>query len=114
MIKIIFSRKGFDSVAGGIPSIKRGQHIKSLPIPYKKNTMTTFNDLGLGKVVNDLTKNKIKPTDTCHNDPNLITGQFGQVGAAQTYLENNEVGIGDFFSFGDGLEKPKQLKKNFF
>ena len=114
MIKIIFSRKGFDSVAGGIPSIKRGQHIKSLPIPYKKNTMTTFNDLGLGKLVNDLTKNKIKPTDTCHNDPNLITGQFGQVGAAQTHLENNKVGIGDLFLFWGWFRETKTIKKKFF
>ena len=36
MTKIIFSRKGFDSTAGGIPSIKRDKYLKSLPIPYKK------------------------------------------------------------------------------
>jgi hypothetical protein len=36
MTKIIFSRKGFDSTAGGIPSSKSGEHLISFPIPYKK------------------------------------------------------------------------------
>ena len=99
MIKIIFSRKGLDSTAGGIPSIKIGKNLQSLPIPYKKNTLTTYNHLNLGKEVKQLSKNKIRPTDTCHNDPNLLTGQFGQAGAAQTHLENNKVGIGDLFLF---------------
>ena len=40
MTKIIFSRKGFDSTAGGIPSSKRDKYLKSFPIPYKKNTLT--------------------------------------------------------------------------
>ena len=98
-MKIIFSRKGFDSSAGGIPSIKLGTKLQSLPIPYKKNTLTTYNRLNLGKVVKQLSKNKIKPTDTCHHDPNLVTGHFGQVGAAQTHLENNKVETGDLFLF---------------
>ena len=38
MTKIIFSRKGFDSTAGGIPSTKRDKYLKSFPIPYEKNT----------------------------------------------------------------------------
>ena len=36
IMKVIFSRKGFDSTAGGIPSIKIGKNLQSLPIPYKK------------------------------------------------------------------------------
>ena len=47
-MKIIFSRKGFDSTAGGIPSIKIEKNLQSLPIPYKKNTLTTYNHLNLG------------------------------------------------------------------
>ena len=54
MTKIIFSRKGFDSSAGGIPSSKRGEHLISFPIPYKKNTLTTFNHVGLGKDIKEL------------------------------------------------------------
>ena len=99
MTKIIFSRKGFDSSAGGIPSSKRGEHLISFPIPYKKNTLTTYNHVGLGKDIKELSNNKIKPTDTCHFDPNLDYGEFGQVGAAQTHLKNNNVGVGDLFLF---------------
>lgn len=99
MTKIIFSRKGFDSTAGGIPSIKSGNNLISFPIPYKKNTLTTYNHLGIGKYIKELSNNKIKPNDTCHFDPNLDVGQFGQVGAAQTHLENNDVGVGDLFLF---------------
>ena len=109
-MKVIFSRKGFDSTAGGIPSIKIGKNLQSLPIPYKKNTLTTYNDLNLGNEVKQLSKNKIIPTDTCHNDPNLLTGQFGQVGAAQTHLENNKVGIGDLFLFWGWFRETKKIK----
>ena len=57
-----------------------------------------------------MSKNKIRPTDTCHNDPNLLTGQFGQVGAAQTHLENNKVGIGDLFLFWGWFRETKKIK----
>ena len=110
-MKIIFSRKGFDSTAGGIPSIKIGKRLQSLPIPYKKNTLTTYNHLNLGKDVKYLSKNKIRPSDTCHHDPNLITGQFGQVGAAQTHLENNKVGTGDLFLFWGWFRETIRIKK---
>ena len=113
-MKIIFSRKGFDSTAGGIPSIKIGKKLQSLPIPYKKNTLTTYNHLNLGKDVKYLSKNKIRPSDTCHHDPNLITGQFGQVGAAQTHLENNKVGTGDLFLFWGWFRETIRIKKKLF
>ena len=75
MTKIIFSRKGFDSTAGGIPSSKRDKYLKSFPIPYKKNTLTTYNSLGLGKDIQELSNYKINATDTCHYDPNLEYGE---------------------------------------
>ena len=99
MTKIIFSRKGFDSSTGGMPSYKRDKTLISFPIPYQKNTLTTYNDIGLGKHIKELSNNKIQPTDTCHFDPNLNYGEFGQVGAAQTHLENNNVKVGDLFLF---------------
>ena len=49
MIKIIFSRKGLDSTAGGIPSPKKGKNIQSFPIPYKTNTLTSYKYLVSGK-----------------------------------------------------------------
>ena len=99
MTKIIFSRKGFDSSTGGMPSMKRGENLISFPIPSYKNTLTTYNHLGLGKDINELSNGKISSIDTCHFDPNLNYGEFGQVGAAQTHLKNNDVNIGDLFLF---------------
>ena len=99
MTKIIFSRKGFDSTTGGMPSYKRDQALISFPIPSQKNTLTTYSDIGLGKIIKELSNNKLKPTDTCHFDPNLEYGEFGQVGAAQTHLENNNIKVGDLFLF---------------
>ena len=114
MTKIVFSRKGFDSIAGGIPSIKIGQYIQSFPIPYKKNSLTTFKHLGLGNDVNQLSKNKIKPTDTCHNDPDLITGKFGQVGAAQSHLENNDIKKGDIFFFWGWFRETTRIRNKVY
>ena len=65
MTKIIFSRKGFDSSTGGMPSYKRDETLISFPIPSHKNTLTTYNDLNLGKNIQDLSNNKIRATDTC-------------------------------------------------
>ena len=53
MTKIIFSRKGFDSSTGGIPSYKRDETLISFPIPSQKNTLTTYNDCRLGKYVKE-------------------------------------------------------------
>jgi len=111
MTKIIFSRKGFDSSAGGIPSRKRGEYLTSFPIPSEKNTLTTYNDLGLGKDIQELSNHKIKATDTCHHDPNLKYGEFGQVGAAQTHLKNNNVGIGDLFLFWGWFRETMTVNK---
>ena len=111
MTKIIFSRKGFDSTAGGVPSSKRGEYLISFPIPYEKNTLTTYNHLGLGKDIKELSNNKIQPTDTCHFDPNLKIGQFGQVGAAQTHLANNNVGVGDLFLFWGWFRETLTINK---
>ena len=50
-MKLIFSRKGLDSEAGGAPSpIVDGRPV-SLPIPYDRNAATTYDDLGLGDLV---------------------------------------------------------------
>ncbi|MEG3597355.1 MAG: hypothetical protein VX357_03850, partial [Pseudomonadota bacterium] len=49
-MRIIFSRKGFDSASGGGPSpIVEGRPV-SLPIPAGKASHTTFGDLGLGEL----------------------------------------------------------------
>ena len=111
MRKIIFSRKGFDSSTGGMPSYKNGENIISFPIPSQTNTLTTYDDLGLGKSIQDLSNNKIKAKDTCHFDPNLEYGEFGQVGAAQTHLENNNVKVGDLFLFWGWFRETVTINK---
>ena len=100
-MRIIFSRKGFDSSSGGRPSPIRGGRPVSLPIPASRNSRTTYGDLGLGELVHAVTKGKYGPNALCHADPFFADGQcaFGQTGSAQGHLANNGVGRGDVFLF---------------
>ena len=101
-MRIIFSRKGFDSAAGGGPSpIVDGRPI-SLPIPAGVASNTSYGDLGLGDLVATASRGKLSEGDLCHHDPMFCDdGQcyFGQCGAAQSHLANNGVTIGDVFVF---------------
>ena len=100
-MRIILSRKGFDSSSGGKPSpIKDGRPI-SLPIPATRNSRTTYGDLGLGELVSSVTKGKYGPDSLCHADPYFADGKcaFGQTGSAQGHLAKNGVGRGDIFLF---------------
>jgi len=111
-MRVIFSRKGFDSSAGGCPSpIIDGQPI-SLPIPVRTTpSPVRYVDLigDYGSLVEDLTKGKIERHRHCHVDPDLNPsvlprlrgwrGALGQVGAAQSHLSNEGVSVGDLFLF---------------
>jgi hypothetical protein len=100
-MKIVFSRKGFDSAAGRAPSpIINGRPI-SLPIPTRRRSLTTYGTLGLGKYVEQVTKGRLTRASLCHHDPMFERGRcaFGQTGAAQTHLNNHGVGVGDVFLF---------------
>ena len=117
MNKIILSRKGFDSVAGGKPSpIFTDGSIFSIPIPlnleHKKATILEHDKLTvLGNVhkgqysgVDALLQvnSKLNPATTyCHHDPLLDNdvGLFGQIGKVQTELSKNDVTSGDLFLF---------------
>jgi hypothetical protein len=116
-VKIIFSRKGFDSTAGGCPSpIIDGQPV-SLPIPSAMPTPTRFGDLNgqYSRLVFDLTVGKLTPDDWCHLDPDINPaslprqtgwrGALGQSRAAQGHLANQGVQPGDLFVFW-GLFQP--------
>ena len=100
-MKIVFSRKGFDSAAGGAPSpIINGLPV-SIPIPATHRSQTTYGHLGLGAVVREITKNRFTENSLCHCDP-MFQGRmcaFGQTSAAQSHLSNNNVGVGDVFLF---------------
>ena len=112
-MKVIFSRKGFDSKAGGGPSpIIDGRPV-SLPIPERKYpTPLRYADLegGLAEIVADLTRGKHGPDTRCHLDPDLDAmrlahrppgwrGCLGQIGSAQGHLRNQGVAEGDLFLF---------------
>jgi len=99
-VKIIFSRKGFDTSSGGVPSPIIDKVPISLPIPTNTDPSNTrYCDINLGGIVEDLSNGKIRSTDKCHKDPDLELGAFGQDGAAQTHLKNQGVGAGDLFLF---------------
>ncbi|HEV3157662.1 MAG TPA: hypothetical protein VGZ00_09990 [Candidatus Baltobacteraceae bacterium] len=111
-MKIIFSRKGFDSSAGGCASPILDGRLVSLPIPDSASRITyadvTCGEIGsLGPIVESLTKGRIAAKAGAHLDPDLdadaVARQngwrpiFGQVDAAQSHLLNQGVTKGDLF-----------------
>lgn len=101
-MRIVFSRKGFDSGSGGGPSpIVNGRPV-TLPIPAGAASRTTYGDLGLSAHVARSSRGKLGADDLCHHDPMFTEGGeclFGQCGAAQTHLERQGVREGDVFLF---------------
>lgn len=100
-MKVVLSRKGFDSGSGRAPSPIIDGCPVSMPIPATKNSSTTYADLGLGDVVEKITRGRIGEEHLCHYDPMFADGRcyFGQCDSAQTHLRNNGVGAGDVFLF---------------
>lgn len=101
MTKLVFSRKGFDSAAGGTASPILDGRLVSLPIPTTHRSEATYDRLGLGEVVKAQTKGRISRGHLCHADPAFHDGRcaLGQTGAAQSHLANSKVGVGDIFLF---------------
>ena len=118
-MKLILSRKGFDSGSGGCPSpIFPDGTMFSLPIPVAEDKITygelrhVSEDLGvinIGDVVKDLTSGGYGPDSPAHLDPDINCsaylrkegwrGLFGQADAAETHLYNKDVEEGDLFLF---------------
>lgn len=112
-MKIILSRKGFDSGTGGCASpIIDGSRIVSLPIPdgrsrSRYNQLAVIDDLA--NMVQDLSKGRVMGSYRAHLDPDLDYAAlnrsegwkpaFGQTGAAQSHLEAQGVEVGDVFVF---------------
>jgi len=112
-MKIIFSRKGFDSQYGGVPSpILPDGTLLPLPIPSMQGRPLRDIQSPAGPLhllVSDLTCGKIGPDTLVHLDPDLqspaiprLVGwqpSLGQVAAAQGHLARQGVGEGDLFLF---------------
>ena len=102
-MRIVFSRKGFDSASGGGPSPVVAGRPASLPIPAGEGLSTTaYGALGLGDHVAKASRGRLGAESLCHHDPMFLEGGkalLGQCGAAQTHLANHGVGTGDVFLF---------------
>lgn len=111
-MKIILSRKGFDSASGGKPSpILPNGDMVTLPVPTEQR-IVTYSQLSprghnLGVLVECLSRKSRK--DHAHLDPDLDVSSlkrkdgwlpcFGQDNASLGHLENQSVGDGDLFLF---------------
>ena len=122
-MKLILSRKGFDSQSGGCPSpIFPNGTLYSLPIPDSDSKITygelQHDDINIGEMVEDLTDNNIRASCGAHLDPDINYAAyprqagwrplFGQSKGHQTHLSNQGVQIGDlflFFGFYQQVEK---------
>lgn len=116
-MKIVLSRKGFDSESGGQPSpILPDGTLTSLPIPdFSRTSSIRYADIrgpgraSLGPIVEDLTHGKLSGDHFAHLDPDLRSAAyprnpgwrplFGQAGGDQTHLAKHHVGVGDLFLF---------------
>jgi hypothetical protein len=100
-VRLIFSRKGFDTGSGGTASPIIGGKPISLPIPTSRRSITTYDQLGFGEIAEQVTRGRIARNHLCHEDPMFTGGEclLGQCGAAQTHLRNQGVGLGDVFLF---------------
>ncbi len=124
-MKVILSRKGFDSKNGGYPSpILPDLRLVSLPIPWesdehsysnlKLDSTRTYFDLMKGlKTKTTIKYNKkwhnLTEDTKCHLDPDINSGVikrnlgwkglFGQMDKDQSHLEEKKVEEGDLFLF---------------
>ena len=113
-MKIVLSRKGFDSSTGGVPSpILPDGRLIPLPIPDRNSNVRygqiEYGDVEIGKLVHSLTRGRIRSSSRVHLDPDLVSIKkysrdglracFGQCGSAASHLLNQGVGKGDLFLF---------------
>jgi Nucleotide modification associated domain 3 len=113
-MKLVLSRKGFDSGYGGMPSpILPDGRLVPLPIPisHDRYTLADINmaDLDIGQLLADLSRGVHSAATRIHLDPDLDRAPasrlpgwrpaLGQTDAAQGHLRNMEVGEGDVFVF---------------
>ncbi len=113
-MKLVLSRKGFDSSYGGMPSpILPDGRLMPLPIPSSHDS-ATFRELStpgvdLDPMLRDLSRETYTLGSTIHLDPELerpTSGRapewrptLGQTGTAQSHLAESGVSRGDIFLF---------------
>ena len=122
-MKVILSRKGFDSSNGGCPSpIFPDGTLLSLPIPSDDKLtyadITAYQGLSYEQILKQL--NPKGNFHGCHLDPDLRSEirlsipanwqpAFGQAGSAQGLLRNNGVGEDDLFLFFGWFKQVQQI-----
>lgn len=122
-MRLILSRKGFDTGSGGCPSpILPDGALLSLPIPDKNSDIlySAVNPRGMevGRLVAELTGDPKRLSDFAHLDPDLescaiprLEGwrpMLGQTGAAQGHLRKQKIGVGDLFLFFGLFQRVEQ------
>jgi hypothetical protein len=122
-MKIIFSRKGFDSEYGEMPNpILPDGTLLSLPIPSSDATefqSLTYKGKSYASIVDELSNGK-KYFTNCHLDPDIRAEviarpdgwkpAFGQTDAALSHLCNQGVGVGDLFLFFGRFREAENVK----
>ena len=113
-MRLILSRKGFDSSAGGLPSpVFPGGRFVTLPIPDAAAPLTYADirsDFGaLDDLLAQLSGREDWSTRGAHLDPDLLPEvtarrpgwqpSLGQMGTAQAHLSRKQVRPGDLFLF---------------
>ncbi len=129
-MRLILSRKGFDSAAGGYPNpILPDERLIPLPIPDSYSPIhygdITHQDMPLGSLVRQLTAGKIAQKNGAHLDPDLVVSDYprsadwqpllGQTGAAFGHLQKQSVTAGDlflFFGVFQPIHKTRSVKKS--
>lgn len=127
-MKIVLSRKGFDSSAGGCASPIVDGRLVSLPIPDADSGITyaqvRHDAVGaLDHVVSDLTRGRIIGRHGAHLDPDLDPAAtarlqgwrpiFGQVDAAQSHLQSRGIGKGDLFLMFGWFREAQKVRERY-
>jgi hypothetical protein len=123
-MKLILSRKGFDSAHGGCPNPILDGRLCSLPIPdagapTRYGDIRSFNGWPIARIVETLTRGRLNRGDGAHLDPDLRREAiartagwrpiFGQAGAAQSHLAGHQVDRGDLFLFFGCFRNAEQV-----
>ncbi len=123
-MKIIISRKGFDSKYGGTASpILPDGTMLSFPIPSDDGiaySSIKYGDKTYLKMWKELKPRQSEFSKKCHLDPDLRPSVrknlpenwlpiFGQVGEAESHLENQGVKEGDLFMFFGWFRETEEI-----